>query len=345
MIRSHPIRFVVSGVAIAAAVVLAVVLLPMPAQKAPNVAAAPPDIVAQAGTSQTPPAATKTTPPPPADLPPGYVGAAACKECHEESFAKLGGTRMGRLFMHQPRNSKERVVCETCHGPGKAHVDAAGGDKGDPKLISFSRKDRTPVEERNQVCLSCHRAGKHLLWKGSAHEARDVACTGCHKVMEDVSPKHQLARATELETCGTCHLRERALQMRTSHMPVREGKMSCSSCHNPHGTVTAALLKGNTVNETCYTCHAEKRGPFLWQHAPVVESCANCHNPHGSNHDKMLVMARPRLCQQCHIESRHPTTPYGRDPGAFKFVLGHACVNCHVNIHGSNHPSGFAFTR
>jgi DmsE family decaheme c-type cytochrome len=150
------------------------------------------------------------------------------------------------------------------------------------------------VEERNRVCLSCHRAGQHLLWTGSAHDARDVPCTGCHKVMENVSPKHQLARPTELETCGTCHLKERALQMRSSHMPVREGKMTCTNCHSPHGAVTASLLKGNTVNETCYTCHAEKRGPYLWQHAPVVESCANCHNPHGSNHDKMLVMARPR---------------------------------------------------
>src|SRR6185436_19821868 len=112
------------------------------------------------------------------------------------------------------------------------------------------------------------------------------------------SPKHQLARPTELETCGTCHLKERALQMRSSHMPVREGKMTCTNCHSPHGAVTASLLKGNTVNESCY----------------------NCHNPHGSNHDKMLVMARPRLCQQCHIESRHPTTPYGKAPGDYKFV-------------------------
>ncbi|HWN41837.1 MAG TPA: cytochrome c3 family protein, partial [Thermoanaerobaculia bacterium] len=261
MIR-RPVRLVGGGVAIGTAVVLAV-LLPAPAQRAPYLAATPPEATAQAGASPAAATDPKSARHVPSDLPPGYVGAAACKDCHEESFKKLEGTRMGRLFIHQPRSSKERVVCETCHGPGKAHIDAAGGDKGDPKLISFSRKDRTPVEERNQVCLSCHRAGKHLLWKGSAHEARDVACTGCHKVMEDVSPKHQLARATELETCGTCHLRERALQMRTSHMPVREGKMSCSSCHNPHGTVTAALLKGNTVNETCYTCHAEKRGPFL----------------------------------------------------------------------------------
>ncbi len=82
-------------------------------------------------------------------------------------------------------------------------------------------------------------------------------------------------------------------------MPLREGKMTCTSCHNPHGTVTPSLLRENSLNDTCYRCHTEKRGPFLWTHPPVQESCANCHNPHGSNHESMLIIANPRLCQQC----------------------------------------------
>src|SRR5262249_23224511 len=75
------------------------------------------------------------------------------------------------------------------------------------------------------------------------------------------------------------------------------------------------------------------------------ESCANCHDPHGSNHESMLKVAKPRLCQQCHIETRHPTSPYGRDTGSLKFVAGRAGVGCHSVIHRSNHPSGVAFTR
>ena len=165
--------------------------------------------------------------------------------------------------------------------------------------------------------------------------------------MEDASPKFQLAKATEIETCGQCHLERRAQQMRSSHMPLREGKMTCTSCHNPHGGVTQHNLKAMSTNDTCFTCHAEKRGPFLWEHAPVTESCTNCHDPHGSNHEKMLKLAKPRLCQQCHVETRHPTRPYGQESSAsnFKFILGRQCLSCHVNIHGSNHPSGFAFTR
>jgi DmsE family decaheme c-type cytochrome len=184
-----------------------------------------------------------------------------------------------------------------------------------------------------------------LFWDGSSHESRDVACTNCHVVMENVSPKSQLARATELETCGQCHVDKRAQQFRTSHMPLWEGKMTCSSCHNPHGSVTPALLKENSTNETCYTCHAEKRGPFLWEHPPVTENCINCHDPHGTNNERMLKVPKPRVCQQCHVETRHPTRPYGTDSGSLKFVLGRGCTNCHISIHGSNHPSGFAYTR
>jgi len=202
------------------------------------------------------------------------------------------------------------------------------------------------VETRNQVCLSCHTRGARLFWKGSAHESRDVACTNCHTIMEQVSAKSQLAKETEIETCGTCHLEKRAQTMRSSHMPLREGKMTCTSCHNPHGTVSQSLLKENGLNETCYQCHPEKRGPVLWTHPPVQENCANCHDPHGSNHEKMLKVAKPRLCQQCHMAGPHGNFPKSQgDTSQTRFTMGRQCVQCHQLIHGSNHPGGQFFTR
>jgi len=280
----------------------------------------------------------------PAELPPGYVGAETCKGCHEEQYAKFSQTRMGRLFLHQPRNTTEGLACEGCHGPGKAHADAGGG-KGVGGMITFAKNDKTPVEKRNAICLSCHTKGNRVFWKGSAHESRDVACTNCHVIMESHSARNNLAKETEMDTCGTCHLQKRAAMWRSSHMPVREGKMTCTSCHNPHGTVTPALLKENSLNDTCFTCHAEKRGPFLWNHQPVLESCANCHDPHGTNHDAMLKLAKPRLCQQCHTESQHPSRPYGPIGPQQKFTMGRSCNDCHVAVHGSNHPAGFRLTR
>ena len=124
--------------------------------------------------------------------------------------------------------------------------------------------------------------------------------------------------------------------------------MTCASCHNAHGSTNVRLLKvGNWVNEACISCHTEKRGPFLFEHAAGRESCISCHDPHGSSNEKMLVAKVPMLCQRCHIGSRHPSTVY--DAAALQnrsvALIGRGCVNCHQNIHGSNHPSGQTLAR
>jgi DmsE family decaheme c-type cytochrome len=130
--------------------------------------------------------------------------------------------------------------------------------------------------------------------------------------------------------------------MRASHMPLREGKLECTSCHNPHGTPNDKLLLQASVNQNCYTCHAEKRGPFLWEHAPVRENCTNCHDAHGTMADKMLKVKTPLLCQQCHQTSSHPGPAY---PAQSRYAFNQACLSCHMAIHGSTHASGNRFFR
>ena len=129
-----------------------------------------------------------------AALPPGYVGGETCKGVSRGPVREVPPHQDGTALLEHPRNSREGLACETCHGPGKAHVDAGGG-KGKNGLITFAKSDTTPVDQRNAVCLTCHNKGAHLFWQGSAHEARDVACTGCHKVMEDVSPQKPAGQA------------------------------------------------------------------------------------------------------------------------------------------------------
>ncbi len=296
------------------------------------------------------PSTTKTDAPqvPWTGPPPGakYVGAEACVECHQESTDSFHKTKMGHIMSVNPRTEKERQDCESCHGPGGPHAEDGSALE---TLITF-RKGAEPTEVQNATCVNgCHEKGEHTYWIGSTHEIRGVACVSCHKVMESVSSRYNLAKSTSTEVCSQCHLTRRAQLMRSSHMPLREEKMTCTSCHSPHGTTTPAMLREDSVNENCYTCHAEKRGPFLWEHAPVIEGCTNCHEPHGSTNPRLLKQRIPRLCQECHIETRHPTNPYQlKDPvTGFKIqpkqLINRACVNCHQKIHGSNHPSGFAF--
>ncbi len=274
----------------------------------------------------------------------GVADKEVCATCHEEVATALATTAHGRTGV---ANWDGLSGCQSCHGPGQAHVDG-GGD-----VAKIRNPKKIPAAEVSAICLKCHERGERSHWQGSQHDQRGLSCLTCHAIHPNAArPQgpHLLAKVTEFDTCGSCHLKRKAALYRSAHMPLREGSMQCTSCHNPHGSNGPALLKQNSINENCYACHAEKRSPALWEHPPVKESCANCHDPHGSLHPRLLVAKQPRLCQQCHDETRHPTQPYSDASTAPEFfpnsrMFDRGCMNCHSQIHGSNHPAGNRFLR
>jgi len=273
----------------------------------------------------------------------GFVGEDTCLTCHEDQKKGYHGSPHARA--KNPRTPAGAQGCESCHGPGQAHVDG-GGDK--TKIVN--PKTLTP-RQASEACLTCHNRSEHDNFAGSKHDARNVSCVTCHSVHAPKSEKAQLKTATQEETCAQCHRTQVNKVHRSSHMPVgnlNENKMECTSCHNPHGSQNVKMLKtGNSITEACVTCHAEKRGPFLWEHAVGRENCVTCHDPHGTNNERMLVAKLPMLCQRCHIASRHPATVYDQTQVNNKSnrVVSRSCVNCHSQVHGSNHPSGNFFLR
>ena len=272
-----------------------------------------------------------------------------CTTCHAENQSRPGGSilQSKHAVMADRRTPFADQACITCHGPSTAHMQAPASTKPD---IGFGRGSPTPVAQRNQTCLQCHESGGRTHWKGSRHESQNVACSSCHSLHTQSDPV--LAKATEAAVCFTCHKGKRAEMLRPSTHPIREGKMSCSGCHNPHGSTGPKLLVKETLNETCYTCHAEKRGPFLFEHGPAREDCSICHKPHGSVNASLLKTRAPWLCQQCHLNPMHPSTAYSGTglpgatlPSGAQQMLGKNCLNCHSQVHGSNHPSGVRWTR
>jgi DmsE family decaheme c-type cytochrome len=269
---------------------------------------------------------------------PVVIGSKACLTCHAAQTAAFNETLMGRINKTRPG----QFECENCHGPGSEHVRLGGG-RGVGGIISFRPDDTShSAAENNAICLGCHERGDRTYWSGSTHETRGLQCSNCHTVMRNVSLKKNLKTAWELDTCFQCHKDRRAQLYRTSHMPLREGKMVCSDCHNPHGSATEAMLREDSINDNCYKCHAEKRGPFLFEHLPVRENCDNCHDPHGSINEHMLRISTPRLCSECHTFDHGPQIAAG--PNVVQ-GFGRACLNCHTQVHGSNSPSGALFLR
>lgn len=279
-----------------------------------------------------------------------YLGEEICASCHQLETAHWRETIHAQVFRKNPRNSLERKTCEACHGPGSGHLVAP---KDPRKILGFTRESGREIAEMNAACLQCHESGSRLHWSGSIHESEDLACSDCHNPMTRTSTRGLLRESTIRATCFTCHPAQRSEFRKRSHMPLHEGKIECTDCHQPHGSATDMLLVAQSNFELCTGCHADKRGPFLWEHAPVVESCANCHQPHGSNRDFLLSSSPPFLCHQCHAQIGHPThlLTAGNQAGAFPEaardprLMGRGCINCHVKIHGSNHPSGARFHR
>jgi DmsE family decaheme c-type cytochrome len=255
---------------------------------------------------------------------------AECADCHE-STVKLFGSNP-----HVSAQHRGLRACEACHAGATQHAQS-----GDPAhVFSFRTAD---AEKASETCLECHRSSKtQTFWRGSAHEVSEVACTKCHAVHG--GNRKLLATADQSQTCFECHFDVRADVMKRSKHPLREvavastgGKMTCTSCHNPHGGQSRALINARSINDKCYECHFEKRAPVLWEHSPVKEDCLICHSPHGSSNDKLLVQRIPRLCQQCHMQGRHQSGTLGTNS---TFAFNRSCLNCHPQIHGSNSPSG-----
>ena len=292
--------------------------------------------------TQKPPQPTQKPPQAPAAGGANYVGESTCLTCHDDKKQGYVGSPHHRAV--DPRTPAAKQGCESCHGPGSKHLE-------DPVANPVKRFSKLPPAEVNATCTTCHNRSDHTLWTGSQHESRGLSCVNCHSVHAPVSEQKHLKAETQPKLCVSCHRDKVAKLDRSGHMPVREGKMTCSTCHNVHGTTNVRLLrKGDSISELCTSCHADKRGPYLWEHAPSRDGCTTCHDPHGSSNERMLVAKPPILCQRCHVSTRHPSTIYdaglvgaGANPSAR--IYGRSCVTCHSAIHGSNHPSGQRFIR
>jgi len=276
-------------------------------------------------------------------------GADTCIACHQDAEVMT----LFRTKHAVPSNSdgpfgEGQLQCEACHGPGGAHAGRVRrGQERTPIGVRFGAESGTPVEEQNAACLNCHKSDVGFSWHTGAHPSDEVACADCHSSHTATDAVRQTP--TQPQVCFGCHQMQRSETRKAFSHPILEGKMDCMGCHNMHGDSAATQFARLSVNDTCQQCHAEKRGPYLWEHAPVSEDCGLCHAPHGSNHPGMLTKRAPLLCQSCH--SQHSHLSIAHDAGGLasgspsRFLLGQSCTNCHSQVHGSNHPSGSKLMR
>ncbi len=277
-----------------------------------------------------------------------YVGTDNCLSAchfHDDHRRFLEASTMGAQL--SKKSGMPLVNCETCHGPGslaiegitreKVEMDAKEGKQTPCKHETLIEITHLPAQAKSLICLKCHTANATFNlhnWNADIHNINDVSCSDCHKIHMGYDLTVRLKDMEDM--CESCHLDVKAEFSLPSHHPIHEKKIGCTGCHDPHGSISDYMLRGMTVKESCTLCHAEKEGPFVYEHAEFTEDCSVCHSPHGSVNNHLLTIREPFLCLQCHGGHKiDDTQPYIERKGAYYT----RCTDCHSQIHGTDIPS------
>jgi len=269
-----------------------------------------------------------------------YVGSETCAGCHDEISTHFKKNPHATLETNKKRGW-ETKACESCHGPGSVHAETNSADDiRSPKNMKAASID--------EMCLSCHKnQPTHVGRLQSSHARNSVPCTSCHNMhktgAESTAVQYRQASGINKQ-CSTCHPDVWASFQKVYRHKLNEGAMSCTSCHNPHASFLNRNMRLTSGNEPgCLGCHSDKRGPFVFEHAPVKnEPCRICHEVHGSNNPRMLIRAQVlNLCMECHsnVPGLKQATTIGGVPTAFHDLRSpryQNCTICHQKIHGSN---------
>ncbi len=246
-----------------------------------------------------------------------YADTDVCKTCHQDIWEKhFAGTPHSALL------KGDQHGCQSCHGPGQAHVDG-GGDV--TKIIRF--ETLSPAQTA-VICLGCHQASLETQnFSKSEHLANGVSCTTCHSPHKSSDVNFMLVKP-QTELCFGCHAAQKAQFARPYRHRVEVGLIQCSDCHNPHGTERGGQVRSAAGQfAVCTKCHTDTMGPFVFEHAPVKtdEGCLSCHTPHGSTNPRLLQVNNVNfLCLRCHTPNMNGAAgrPIATEPRSVDEVPG-----------------------
>ena len=315
---------------------------------------------------------------------------AKCLECHEEkSKGKHVHTAVaaGCLSCHEIRVSRDvtrvklitatpTALCISCHGDkkaadikGKVHPPAVRDCLSchDPHASANANQLLKPAsgDEKENLCLSCHKTGLNVPEKGSRHMALDGGCDTCHVTHKTGAQPTQenrfhLAKMAPA-LCLDCHdPKDANLQKAHNNQPFAAA--NCVQCHDPHQSASPKLMakfqhvpfQGNgcetchapakdgkvvltqaDAKSLCVTCHDDKAKTIensKVQHPGAAGDCTDCHNPHASSQPGLPKTDAVSICTTCHSDIDDLRKKSAHHQPAFE----QGCATCHTPHGGDN---------
>lgn len=262
-----------------------------------------------------------------------YIGSEMCLECHDTMLDTLKRTQ--HINVTYSKDAAAVESCEACHGPGSLHMDDPE-EKG--SIRSFKLESAV---EKSDACLTCHKQDARFKhFSSEKHLLAGETCTSCHTIHQ-VKPNEKLINNTADKMCLSCHIEKEASFNLPYHHKVKEDRMTCWDCHEPHNTAVSEQSIGQKkIYTRCFTCHPSQQGPFTYEHVGVnTGGCSVCHSVHGSENARLLKRANQYLlCLECHSGPSLSKGLLGTQPTSFHMTnkaTYQSCTVCHVKIHGS----------
>ncbi|MCK7496457.1 MAG: hypothetical protein MZW92_40295 [Comamonadaceae bacterium] len=209
-------------------------------------------------------------------------------------------TAHARAFAAQPPAGTGD--CESCHGPRSKHVENPTSE------LAIDPASRGAVGD---LPASATKAGRGSAGRPARTTPTTCSCTSCHTVMSKQSERALLTkrdRGRDPATPATPRSARSSTRCRTTR--CAKAGWTARAATTCTGRKPGAADASPRRTTRCFTCHAEKRGPFVWEHAPVREELRErATTPHGSNQRTLLTSKDPFLCLSCHNYGGHINLP------------------------------------
>jgi tetratricopeptide (TPR) repeat protein len=179
----------------------------------------------------------------------------------------------------------EGIDCQRCHGPGRAHIEAAGSGRATPESIraAIVNPARLNRDRQLEVCMQCHLETTHFALPNEI--LRDPQHPFSYRPGEPLGDSILFFDHAP----GTGHddkfeIVNAAYRLRKSAC-FRSSQMTCTTCHDAHSAPRP------DYTAVCRSCHASA-------HATKMNSCIECHMPKRRTEDVVHAVMTDHYIQR-----------------------------------------------
>ena len=188
-----------------------------------------------------------------------------CMECHSTYIAQRSPDPVSNVY---DRGSLVvGMLCETCHGPGKAHVESetkARSDAGRPAVSNIVNPAKLSRDREVDVCAFCH----------NGLRGEQLAPAFSFRPGEQLS-KYLLPDSSDSTGTPNVHGNQVGL-LEKSQCYLNSPDLRCSTCHDVHAQEKPAAA----YSTACLHCHtASSCGMYKSMGSKIADNCIDCHMP------------------------------------------------------------------